>query len=134
MAGLTRDPNQTITLQYGHGDKVSYEKVVTLDLSKNLVDDVDIAKLWAQKKISELDINYNANRQDIESLGKQFGIVTRNTSLIVLETVNDYIQYDIEPPAELRAQYDVIMKQRGGNNPRIRRENLTTLPKICRKN
>jgi len=123
IAGVTRDPNQTIKLQYGYGDKVSYEKTVTLDLSKNSVDDVDVAKLWAQKKVSELDIDYNANRQEIESLGKRFGIITRNTSLIVLETVNDYIQYDIEPPAELRQQYDDIMKQRGANNT-PERENL----------
>jgi TonB-dependent SusC/RagA subfamily outer membrane receptor len=126
IAGITRNPNQTITLQYGYGDKVSYEKAIVLDLSKNAVDDVDVAKLWAQKKIRELDINYNANRQDIESLGKRFGIVTRNTSLIVLETVNDYIQYGIEPPAELQAQYDAIMKQRDANNMQPQRENLST--------
>ncbi|BAU52423.1 VIT domain-containing protein [Mucilaginibacter gotjawali] len=125
IAGITRDPNQVLTLQYGYGDKVSYEKAVTLDLSKDEVDDVDVAKLWAQKKISELDINYNANRQDIESLGKRFGIVTRNTSLIVLESVNDYITYNIEPPAELREQFDAIMKQRGVNNQQ-ERENIGT--------
>lgn len=126
IAGITRTPDQTITLRYGFGNKVSYEKTVALDFSKDMVEAIDVAKLWAQKKIDELDINYNANRKDIESLGKRFGIVTRNTSLIVLETVNDYIQYDIEPPAELRAQYDAIMKQRGNNNPRVQRENLTT--------
>ncbi len=130
IAGITRDANQTITLQYGYGNKVSYEKAVTLDLAKNSVDDVDVAKLWAQKKISELDINYDANRQEIESLGKRYGIVTRNTSLIVLETINDYIQYEIEPPADLRPQYDAIMKQRGDNNPRPLRENLTAAQKM----
>ncbi|MEO7216169.1 VIT domain-containing protein [Mucilaginibacter sp.] len=112
LAGITKNPNQTITLQYGYGNRVSVEKQVTLDLQANAVDNVDVAKLWAQKKITELDINYEPNRQEIESLGKRFGIVTRNTSLIVLETINDYIQYGIEPPAELRAQYDAIMKQR----------------------
>jgi tetratricopeptide (TPR) repeat protein len=125
VAGITRNPNQTITLQYGYGNKVVYEKAVTLDLSKNAVDNANVARLWAQKKISELDINYAANRQDIESLGKRFGIVTRNTSLIVLENVNDYIQYGIEPPDELRAQYDAIMKLRGPDT-RPQRENLTT--------
>jgi len=112
MAGVTRNPNQTITLQYGYGNKVTYEKAVVLDLQKNAVDNVDVPKLWAQKKIAELDINYDANRQEIESLGKRFGMITRNTSLIVLETVADYIQYHIEPPAELRKEYETIMKQR----------------------
>ncbi|WP_184549018.1 VIT domain-containing protein [Mucilaginibacter sp. FT3.2] len=132
IAGVTREPNQTITLQYGYGDRVSYQKEVTLDLAANGVDDVDVAKLWAQKKISELDINYEANRQDIESLGKRFGIVTRNTSLIVLETVSDYIQYDIEPPAELRAQYDAIMKQRVNTDLPARRENLSAAENMQR--
>jgi hypothetical protein len=29
----------------------------------------------------------------------------------VLESLNDYIQYDIAPPAELRPEFDRIMKQ-----------------------
>jgi TonB-dependent SusC/RagA subfamily outer membrane receptor len=132
IAGITKNPNQTITLQYEYGDKISFEKPVTLDLAANAVDNVDVAKLWAQKKISEMDINYEANRQEIESLGKRFGIVTRNTSLIVLETVNDYIQYDIEPPTELRAQYDAIMKQRGDVARNPARENLTTAENTLR--
>ncbi|WP_143822323.1 carboxypeptidase-like regulatory domain-containing protein [Mucilaginibacter pedocola] len=116
IAGITKNPNQSITLQYGYGNKVSIEKRVSLDLQSSLTTEVNVAKLWAQKKISELDISYDANRQEIESLGKRFGIVTRNTSLIVLETVNDYIQYGIEPPAELQAEYNAIMKRRGNDN------------------
>ena len=88
------------------------------------MEEVDVAKLWAQKKIADLDLNYDANRQDIESLGKRFGLVTRNTSLIVLENVNDYINYEIEPTAELRAEYDAIMKQRGPLE-HVKRENLS---------
>lgn len=125
IAGITRNPNQSIVLQFGYGSKVSIEKTVSIDLQKNTVDNVDVAKLWAQKKINELDINYNTNKHPIEQLGKRFGIITRNTSLIVLETINDYIQYEIEPPAELRAEYNAIMKQRGGNVNSQQRENLT---------
>ncbi len=125
IAGITHNPNQTVTLQFGYGNKVSLEKTVVFDLGQNGVENMNVAKLWAQKKISELDINYDANHQDIESLGKRFGIITRNTSLIVLENVNDYITYGIEPPDDLREQYDAIMKQREANNPPAKRENLT---------
>ena len=38
-----------------------------------------------------------------------------NTSLIVLESLNDYIQYDITPPAELRPEFDRIMKEQIAN-------------------
>lgn len=126
LAGITRNPNQSFTLQFGFGDKVSIEKTITIDPDKNAVENVNVARLWAQKKISELDMEYDANRQDIESLGKRYGLVTRNTSLIVLESVYDYINYGIEPPQELRADYDAIMKQRETNEPPRKRENLTT--------
>ncbi len=134
VTGITRNPNQTLTLQFGFGRKVVYEKEVKLDFATDAVDDeVNVARLWAQKKISELDINYEANREDIESLGKRFGIVTRNTSLIVLETVNDYINYGIEPPDELREQYDAIMKQRGAAGQERERENLTASEEMLKQ-
>lgn len=127
VAGVTRNPNQVITLQFGYGNRVTYEKQVTLNAQANMVEDVDVAKLWAQKKIAELDINYDKNRQDIESLGKRYGLITRNTSLIVLETVSDYIQYKIEPPAELRAEYDRIMKSRGTDNEDEQGDNVAAV-------
>ncbi|HBI90427.1 DUF2135 domain-containing protein [Sphingobacterium siyangense] len=49
--------------------------------------------------------------EEIETLGKQFGIVTRNTSLIVLETVEDYIRYAITPPAELLSEFNRLIKE-----------------------
>jgi TonB-dependent SusC/RagA subfamily outer membrane receptor len=125
VAGITRNPNQILTLQYGYGKQVTYEKQIILDLATQTVEQVDVAKLWAQKKISELDINYEVNRPEIESLGKRYGLITRNTSLIVLETVQDYITYDIEPPAELREQFDAIMKQRAGNSTPTPQDNLS---------
>jgi len=72
---------------------------------------LDISRTWAQKKLADLDIRYDENKEEISQLGKQFGLVTRNTSLIVLETLNDYITYNITPPAELRADYDRVIKQ-----------------------
>jgi uncharacterized protein YfaP (DUF2135 family) len=126
LAGITRDPNQTVKLQFGYGNRVAFEKSVTFSLDSNAVDSVDVARLWAQKKIGELDMDYDKNRPDIESLGKRYGIVTRNTSLIVLESVQDYIKYGIEPPDDLREQYDAYMKQRENDQPAAPRENLTT--------
>ena len=36
----------------------------------------------------------------------EFGLTSRETSLIVLDRVEDYVRNDITPPAELRAEYD----------------------------
>lgn len=111
VAGMVTEPKATITLQFGYGNTVTTEKTVSLDYSKQNAGKVNLARVWAQKKLGELDVQYEQNKEMITFLGKRFSIVTRNTSLIVLETVNDYVRYEIEPPAELRQQYDRLIKQ-----------------------
>ena len=62
--------------------------------------------MWASMKIESLDGEYDLNRGEIRRLGKEFGIPTRETSLIVLETVEDYVRYDIDPPSDLKPEFD----------------------------
>jgi len=114
-AGIATEGVQEIVLQFGYGSTITYEKIITINTETQLCENFEITKVFAQKKIAELDIQYAQNKREIENIGRQFGIVTRNTSLIVLETVNDYVLYDIEPPAELRPEYERIMKQRRGD-------------------
>ena len=87
-----------------------------LDLSNSLnnsdlfAEDWEIAQFWAQKKLAELELFADKNKDEIKNLGKQFGIVTMNSSLIVLENVSDYVKYEITPPSELKTEYDKQMK------------------------
>ncbi|ANE52427.1 TonB-dependent receptor plug domain-containing protein [Flavisolibacter tropicus] len=41
--------------------------------------------------------------------GKKHKVVTPNTSFIVLERVEDYVNYDIEPPAELKEECEKLI-------------------------
>lgn len=67
-----------------------------------------IAHLWAAVKIERLEEEYELNRGEIRRLGQAFAIATRETSLIVLDRVEDYVTHDIEPPAELTAEYEQL--------------------------
>ena len=110
LAGISDTSNAELTLLFGFGNKV--EKRFNIKLEANEADNQgNVYKLWAQKKIAELDLNYEKNRDELTELGQQFGIVTRNTSLIVLETLDDYIRYNIEPPVELREEYQQDYKK-----------------------
>lgn len=112
VAGILSEYSTKIILQFGYGRTVTSEQEVRLDPNAQSLASVDVSRIWAQKKIAEMDIQYEANKDEIGRLSKQFGIVTRNTSLIVLETIDDYLRYDIIPPAELRQEFDRIAKQR----------------------
>jgi tetratricopeptide (TPR) repeat protein len=64
------------------------------------------AGLWARLRIAQLEAEHELHRAEIRRLGKAFGLVTRETSLIVLDRVEDYVRHEIAPPQELRAAYE----------------------------
>ena len=104
IAGILEANATTVTLLFGHGSKV--EKRVALKLNaKEATEQGNVYRIWAQKKISELDMQYEKYKEELTELGQEFGIVTRNTSLMVLETLQDYITYNITPPAALQEEY-----------------------------
>jgi hypothetical protein len=116
FSGISLNPKNEITLLFGYNNEAVLERKITLDAAVQNTNDVNVEKLWAQKKIANLDFQYAKNADEIELLGKKYGIITKNTSLIVLEDIRDYISYDIIPPAELRAEFDRIKKQENANN------------------
>ncbi len=64
------------------------------------------AQRWARMRVAALEADYDLNRAEVERLGKRFRLITRATSLIILDTAADYARNDIEPPADLRVEFD----------------------------
>ena len=69
-------------------------------------------KLWGTKKIEKLNIDSTNNKEEIIEIAKKYKVLTDDTSLIVLDRVEDYVAYEIEPPEELKSQYDKLIKQK----------------------
>lgn len=104
---------QTIILKFGPSlDDVTSR--ITLQINKRPNDAIDAEKLWAQKAVESLEKLYEDNKNEVDNLGSRYSIVTKGTSLLVLETVNDYVKYNVQPPQELREEYDRIKKNGGG--------------------
>ena len=66
------------------------------------------ARLWGRYAIAGLEADCRGNKKTIARLGQELGIVSRETSLIVLETAEDYAQYDVTPPASLQARVEAL--------------------------
>lgn len=86
-----------IILNFGFGTTIKHTEKITLDATSQTIKSGMLPQLWAQKKIAELDMRYKTNKDAITELGKQFSIVTRNTSLLVLDRIEDYITHQIIP-------------------------------------
>lgn len=80
--------------------------------------------LWAGWRIDALQADYALKRGEIARLGKRFGIATRDTSLIVLDRLDDYLRYDIAPPPELRKAFDQMRALRSDRLAATRGEHL----------
>jgi tetratricopeptide (TPR) repeat protein len=97
ICGKLINDNADIILNFGFGSTITYTEKITLNSSLQSVNISMLPQLWAQKKIAELDMRYKSNKNTITELGKQFAIVTRNTSLLVLDRIEDYLQHHIVP-------------------------------------
>lgn len=111
IAGKLTGSKASVTLNFGTGNQVSYSKTVSIDANDAADYGNMVEHLWAAKLIAELDLLYDQNKEKIEQLGRTYNIVTRNTSLIVLETLHDYIINRITPPEELLEDYNLNIKK-----------------------
>lgn len=113
IAGILTTTQGSFVALFGYDGKVTQEIKVNVEAAPDFViSGFNVAQIWAQKKISELNINHFQNSKEIRTLSNQFSVVSRNTSLIVLEEVEDYVKYNITPPKELLASYNEIINER----------------------
>lgn len=69
-------------------------------------------RTWARKKVASL-VPAAAHEDEVLALGLKYGIVTPRTSLLVLETLDQYVRYRVLPPTEMQeAYYDRIEKEK----------------------
>lgn len=123
LTGILKGNQSTVKVLFGYGNEVTETKTIYLNTEKQSVKDWEISKFWAQKKLNELEIFEQKNKDEIKNISRQFGLVSNNMSLMVLEDVNDYVRYKIPPPAELQSEYNKIVK----NNREEREERVRDL-------
>lgn len=110
IAGIMKGEKAEITLNFGYLNDIKYTKKIILE-KKDRKSSSLVRRIWAQKKISELDVFFDKYEEEITKLGKEFSVVTRNTSLIVLDRLEDYLRYKIVPPPELQKDYFNKLKE-----------------------
>ena len=120
LAGVVNGPGAKVALTFETPSGERIKRDISLESTRENIASGNVPYMWASIKIESLDGEYDLNRGEIRRLGREFGIPTRETSLIVLETVEDYVRYDIEPPSELKTEFDrlraLAAPSRGGGN------------------
>lgn len=79
-----------------------------------------LATAWAVMRVQQLAPRANDNADELLALGRRFGVASPATSLLVLESLDQWLRHDIEPPESLpqmREQWLLAKKNRPGEDP-----------------
>ncbi|MBI2920023.1 MAG: DUF2135 domain-containing protein [Planctomycetes bacterium] len=81
-------------------------------------------RTWARKKVASL-VPAAAHEEEVLQLGLRYGIVTPRTSLLVLETLDQYVRYRVLPPKEMQDAYFERIEKEKVAAAKTRGEKLT---------
>lgn len=126
VAGKLLAPTAQITLNYGVGHRVLASRTFTLS-AQGAEEGTLAPRYWAQCKSAALSLFPARNGAELSRLGRDFNLVTPNTSLLVLETAAQYAQYHVAPPIERKeiyAQYLALAQQRKAEQSRSQEQKL----------
>ncbi len=100
VAGRLKSETAVIEVRYSIGSGPLITSSFTVNRSDASEGEL-LRTFWAQKQIDELMMLPEKNKDRLIQAGREFGLVTPGTSLIVLETLEQYVEHRIEPPANL---------------------------------
>ncbi|MDO4549980.1 MAG: VIT domain-containing protein [Planctomycetia bacterium] len=109
VAGRMTAPTGELVLTYSVDGNVCH--VQKYELTAETGNSRLAERVYAQTKLAELVIFPEENREKIESLGKEFGLVTPETSLLVLDSLQQYLDYEICPPESLPEMRDEYLRR-----------------------
>ena len=105
ISGIRNGESDSVALEYEISGKAGQTKISNFRASTL------IARQWATNTLELLAGEADLNAGEIKRLGQAFGLVTPQTSLIVLDSVQDYVRYEINPPDELEAEYKRLRQE-----------------------
>lgn len=100
------------------------EQTITLPIGTNSPHSPIAAQLWANYHVHALEADYELKRGEIRRIGQRFAIPTRETSLIVLDSMADYVRYNITPPAAYRKEFEQLKADRAAIKQRQTQDHL----------
>lgn len=126
VAGRMTEATARVRVRVQEGGRV---RTVDASIAADAPTSTQVAALWASWQVASKAAEPERHRGAITRLGQRFGIVTPGTSLLVLESPEDYVRYDIPAPPALREQVAALQRTRDRNREQSRSERLEVVAK-----
>ena len=76
-----------------------------------------LAVAWAANRVADIAAQAAANKKELVDIGRRYGVASPVTSLIVLESLDQYLQYKIEPPKCMAFHDEWVSIRAAEDNP-----------------
>ena len=93
---LDANGSVTISVAVGFSRELHEVRAYTVHVASAVTANV-VQVLWAQQRVAELEVFPEVNHEEILSVGRQFNVVTASSSLLVLETLAQHLEYSVVP-------------------------------------
>ena len=76
-----------------------------------------LATVWAARRMQDLASQADSRKEEFLALGRRYGVAGPGLSLIVLETLDQWLQYKIEPPESLSIHAEWAKRRAADDDP-----------------
>ena len=97
VSGRLFSEEARVVLTYGKAGKVSHRIPVHLTTTESSKTGL-VSRYWAQQKVAELAVFPERNADQLLQLVRRHGLVSPYTSLLVLVSLAQHLEHDVEPP------------------------------------
>ncbi len=132
LLGQLVAPEATVEIEHGAG-ALSEPFVLRAEDAR---EGQTLATAWAAARVNQLSPRAEQFEDDLLALGRKYGLVSPATSLLVLESLDQWVRHEIEPPAslpEMREQYYAALKNRGQESADARTRHLEQLAELWKQ-
>lgn len=111
LAGRLLGDEAVLTLRYGRrGGQPAFTRQVRVRRADARPGAL-AGRAWAQRRVATLGLHAERHHDELLRLGRRFGIVTPGASLLVLETLEQHLEYQVEPPASRAAMRQAYLER-----------------------
>ena len=112
----------TVRLDYGGGRLSEPTTIRRADARAGRT----LATAWAASRVEDLSARADDHAAELLALGRRYGLASPATSLLVFERLEQWLDYDVEPPATATALHAAWMKRRPSAAQRAEQEAART--------
>ena len=76
-----------------------------------------LATVWAARRMQDLASQSDSRKDEFLALGRKYGVAGPGLSLIVLETLEQWLEHKIEPPANLAIHDEWVRRRAADDDP-----------------